>query len=93
MASSSFGMIAVCSGYVIWGFRCEAAENCIILRCYSPSDGNLLSSFRDKLSVPFAGSKEPHRKSLAQILHIGLQAEECGRCKVSVVWCQLLLAA
>ena len=56
---------------MISGFRREVAENCTLLGCYSPSGGNLLSSFRDELSVPFSGSKNPKRKSVAQILCTG----------------------
>ena len=56
---------------MISDFRREVAENCSLLGCYSPSGGNLLSSFRDKLSVPFSGSKKPKRKSVAQIFGTG----------------------
>ena len=68
MTKNSFGRIKVCGGYVISGFRREEAEDCALLCCYSPSGGNLLSSFRDKLSVPSAGSKKLKRKSETQIL-------------------------
>jgi hypothetical protein len=43
---------------VISIFRREVDENCVILGHYAASSDNLLPTFRDSLSVPFAGGKE-----------------------------------
>ena len=37
--------------YMISDFLREAAENCTLLSCYAASDGNIVPTFRDKLSV------------------------------------------
>jgi hypothetical protein len=37
---------------VIWGFRCQVAENCALPGHYAASSVNFLTKFRDKLSVP-----------------------------------------
>ena len=92
LASNSFGRIKVFGGYVTSGFRREVGEDCTLLGCYSPSGGNLLSSFRDKLSVPLSGSKNPPKKSVTQILCIGAPDGRV-RAVVSVVRCQLQLTA
>jgi hypothetical protein len=44
---------------VISGFRSGVAENCAILGCYAASGGNFLRTFRDNLSVPSSGVKNP----------------------------------
>jgi len=35
-------------------FRREVTEYCALLDCYTASSGNLLPTFRGKLSVPFS---------------------------------------
>jgi len=42
---------------VILGFRREVDENCALLGYYAANSGNLLSTFRDNLSVPSSGVK------------------------------------
>jgi len=37
-------------------------ENCTLLGYYAESSGNYLPTFRDKLSVPFSGLKNPNNK-------------------------------
>ena len=43
--------------FVIPGFRREVAENRALLGYYVASNGNLLPTFQDNLSVPSSGSK------------------------------------
>jgi hypothetical protein len=45
--------------YVISGFHFEVHEKCALLRCYAASSGNSLPTFRDNLSIPFSGAKNP----------------------------------
>jgi hypothetical protein len=42
---------------VVLGFRCELDKNCALVVYYAASSGNLLSTFRDNLSVPYEGSR------------------------------------
>ena len=44
---------------LISGSHQEAVENCVLLRYYRARSGNLLQTFRDNLSVPSAGFKNP----------------------------------
>jgi hypothetical protein len=44
---------------VILVFRREVAENCALLGYYAASSGNFLSTFRDNLSFPTSGFKNP----------------------------------
>ena len=44
---------------VISGLRREVAENRALLRYYAASRSNFLPTFRDNLSVPTAGFKNP----------------------------------
>ena len=44
---------------VISGFHREVPENCPLLGYYAESSGNLLPTFRDKLSVPSSAFKIP----------------------------------
>jgi len=44
---------------VILGFRREVDENCALLGYYAGSSDNLLPTFRDNLSVPSSGVKDP----------------------------------
>jgi hypothetical protein len=44
---------------VISSFRREVAENCILLGYDAASSGNLLTVFRDNLSVPSSGLTNP----------------------------------
>jgi hypothetical protein len=44
---------------VISGFRREVTENCALLGYYAVSSGNFLPTFRDNLSVPTSGFKNP----------------------------------
>ena len=44
------------------GFRREVAKNCALLGYYAASSDNLLSTFRDNLSVPFPGSRKVGKK-------------------------------
>jgi hypothetical protein len=37
----------------------KIAENCAIFGCYAASSGNFLQTFRDNLSVPSLGFKNP----------------------------------
>ena len=48
------------------GFRREAAENCALLSYYAASSGNFLPTFRDNVSVPPSGFKNP--KEIPHIL-------------------------
>ena len=41
------------------GFRRELDENSALLGCYAASGGNFLPTFRDNLSVPSSGFKNP----------------------------------
>jgi hypothetical protein len=41
------------------GFRHELDENSALLGCYAASGGNFLPTFRDNLSVPSSGFKNP----------------------------------
>ena len=45
--------------YIASDLGSEVAENCAILVYYAASNGNLLQTFRDNLSVPSAGGKKP----------------------------------
>jgi hypothetical protein len=45
--------------FLISGFLREVYENCALLGYYAASSGNLLPTFRDKLSIPFSGVKKP----------------------------------
>jgi hypothetical protein len=40
-------------------FRCEVAENCALLGCYTASSGNLLPTLQDNISVPSSAVKNP----------------------------------
>jgi hypothetical protein len=40
------------------GFRLEVDENCALIGYYAASSGNLLPTFRDKLSVPSSASED-----------------------------------
>jgi hypothetical protein len=44
---------------VISSFRHEVAENSALLDHYAASSGNFLPTFRDILSVPSSGAKNP----------------------------------
>jgi len=44
---------------VISGFRREVDENCVLMGYYVASSGNSLPTFRDNLSVPSSGVKNP----------------------------------
>ena len=44
---------------MISGFHREVDVNCALLGCYATISGNFLPTFRDNLSVPFSGSKNP----------------------------------
>jgi hypothetical protein len=44
--------------WVISGFR-EAPENCAVMGYYAASSDNLLTMFRDNLSVPSSGFQNP----------------------------------
>jgi hypothetical protein len=46
--------------YVISGFRREVDENYTLLRYYAASSGNFLPTFRDHISVPSSGGKNPN---------------------------------
>ena len=48
---------AICR-FVILGFRREIDENCALLGHYTASSGNLLPTFRDKLSIPSSRVKK-----------------------------------
>ena len=49
-------LITLC---VIAGFRREVAEKCALLGYYTASSDNFLTTFRDNLSVPSSGFKNP----------------------------------
>jgi hypothetical protein len=51
----------LCIVCVISGFRREVAENFAFLGYYSASSGNFLPTFRDNLSVPSSGFKNPQK--------------------------------
>jgi len=44
---------------VISGFRREVDENCALLGYYAANSGNLLPTFRDNLSLPSSGVRNP----------------------------------
>ena len=44
---------------VISGFHRKIDENCALLGYYATISGNFLPTFRDNLSVPFSGVKNP----------------------------------
>jgi hypothetical protein len=45
---------------VLWRLETDAeAENCALLGYYTASSGDVLSTFRDNLSVPSSGVKNP----------------------------------
>jgi hypothetical protein len=44
---------------VISGFRDEADENCAVLEHYVASSDDFLSTFRDNISIPPSGVKNP----------------------------------
>jgi len=44
---------------VISGFRREVAENYVLLGCYTAISDSILQTFRDNLSVPSSGVKNP----------------------------------
>jgi len=44
---------------VISGFRREVDENCALLGYYAASSGNFLPTFRNNLSFPSSGFKNP----------------------------------
>ena len=44
---------------MISDFCLEVAEKCDLLGCYPASSGNFLPTFRDNLSVPSSGFKNP----------------------------------
>jgi hypothetical protein len=47
---------------VLWRFETDAEpENCALLGYYAASSGDVLSTFRDNLSVPFSGVKNPKK--------------------------------
>jgi len=48
--------------FVISSFRREVAENLALLGNYAASSGNFLLKFRDNLSVPSSGFKNPKRR-------------------------------
>jgi hypothetical protein len=56
---------------VISGFRRDVDENCDLLGYYAPSSGNFIPTFRDNLSVPSSGVKNPKESLLSNM-------EECG---------------
>jgi len=61
--------------YVILGYRREVAKNRALLCYYAASSGNFLPTFRDNLSVPSSGFKNPKGN-----YHYWLRngPEECG---------------
>jgi hypothetical protein len=62
---------------LISGFRREVAEDCALLGCYVASSGNFLPTFRDNLSVPSSGFKEPFKFLLDGAL-LGCHAASSG---------------
>jgi hypothetical protein len=48
---------------VVLGFRLEVNENCALKGYYATNSGNFLSTFRDNLSVPSSGAKNPEGRS------------------------------
>jgi hypothetical protein len=48
---------------LISGFRRLLAENCVLLDHYAANNGNILLTFRDNLSVPSLGFKNPKKYS------------------------------
>jgi len=50
---------------------CVGDENCVLLGCYAASSGNSLPTFRDNLSVPSSGVKNPIRILRLLILEDG----------------------
>jgi hypothetical protein len=47
-------------------YRCCKLENCALLGYYAASNGNFLPTFRDNLSVPSSGFKNPKDSLLSQ---------------------------
>ena len=37
----------------------QGVENCVLLGCYAASSGSFLPTFRDNLSAPYSGVKNP----------------------------------
>jgi len=47
---------------ILWRFETDVeAKNCAILGYYAASSGDALSTFRDNLSVPSSGEKNPKK--------------------------------
>ena len=45
--------------WAIWGFLREVTENCALMCYYAASSDNFLQTFRDNLSFPSSGFKNP----------------------------------
>jgi hypothetical protein len=74
---------------VISGSRREIAENCALLDFYAARIGNFLQTFRDNLSVPSSGFKNP-KESLQPQYGVYIGKTMCGE-YVSVAMCRLLV--
>jgi len=53
--------------------RSEVAENCALLGYYAARSGNFLPTFRDNLSVPSSGFKNPKTKTGHYVLDYGIK--------------------
>ena len=59
------------------GFRSEVDENCAHLGCYAACSVIILQTFRDNLSVPSSGVKNPKIKTVVTLVR-GLYREGGG---------------